>query len=296
MATKSKGLGKGLGTLFGDVADISKTHEIVPITEEDLKNEQTVKLRLVEPNRDQPRKEFDEEALNELADSIRLHGIIQPLIVVKKDAHFQIIAGERRWRAAKIAGLKEVPVIIKDYTEEEIAEISLIENIQRKDLNPIEEAMAFQRLINEYHLTQEALSERISKNRAVIANSMRLLKLPEDVQELLVSGKLCAGHAKVSLGLDSAADQSEAAKNVVENALSVRETEKLVKHFGTQQEIHPKENENLKNQLEYEQVENLLKEKLKTKVSIKRKSENAGKIEIDYYSLEEIERILSHIK
>lgn len=296
MATKSKGLGKGLGTLFGDVADISKTHEIVPITEEDLKNEQTVKLRLVEPNRDQPRKEFDEEALNELADSIRLHGIIQPLIVVKKDAHFQIIAGERRWRAAKIAGLKEVPVIIKDYTEEEIAEISLIENIQRKDLNPIEEAMAFQRLINEYHLTQEALSERISKNRAVIANSMRLLKLPEDVQELLASGKLSAGHAKVILGLDSAADQSEAAKNVVENALSVRETEKLVKNFGNQKEKQPKEKENLKNQLEYEQVENLLKEKLKTKVSIKRKSENAGKIEIDYYSLEEIERILSHIK
>ena len=296
MATKSKGLGKGLGTLFGDVADISKTHEIVPITEEDLKNEQTVKLRLVEPNRDQPRKEFDEEALNELADSIRLHGIIQPLIVVKKDAHFQIIAGERRWRAAKIAGLKEVPVIIKDYTEEEIAEISLIENIQRKDLNPIEEAMAFQRLINEYHLTQEALSERISKNRAVIANSMRLLKLPEDVQELLASGKLSAGHAKVILGLDSAADQSEAARNVVENALSVRETEKLVKNFGNQKEKQPKEKENLKNQLEYEQVENLLKEKLKTKVSIKRKSENAGKIEIDYYSLEEIERILSHIK
>lgn len=296
MATKTKGLGKGLGTLFGDVADISKTHEIVPITEEDLKNEQTVKLRLVEPNRDQPRKEFDEEALNELADSIRLHGIIQPLIVVKKDAHFQIIAGERRWRAAKIAGLKEVPVIIKDYTEEEIAEISLIENIQRKDLNPIEEAMAFQRLINEYHLTQEALSERISKNRAVIANSMRLLKLPEDVQELLASGKLSAGHAKVILGLDSAADQSEAAKNVVENALSVRETEKLVKNFGNQKEKQPKEKENLKNQLEYEQVENLLKEKLKTKVSIKRKSENAGKIEIDYYSLEEIERILSHIK
>ncbi len=296
MATKTKGLGKGLGTLFGDVADISKTHEIVPITEEDLKNEQTVKLRLVEPNRDQPRKEFDEEALNELADSIRLHGIIQPLIVVKKDAHFQIIAGERRWRAAKIAGLKEVPVIIKDYTEEEIAEISLIENIQRKDLNPIEEAMAFQRLINEYHLTQEALSERISKNRAVIANSMRLLKLPEDVQELLASGKLSAGHAKVILGLDSAADQSEAARNVVENALSVRETEKLVKNFGNQKEKQPKEKENLKNQLEYEQVENLLKEKLKTKVSIKRKSENAGKIEIDYYSLEEIERILSHIK
>ena len=218
------------------------------------------------------------------------------MIVVKKDAHFQIIAGERRWRAAKIAGLKEVPVIIKDYTEEEIAEISLIENIQRKDLNPIEEAMAFQRLINEYHLTQEALSERISKNRAVIANSMRLLKLPEDVQELLASGKLSAGHAKVILGLDSAADQSEAAKNVVENALSVRETEKLVKNFGNQKEKQPKEKENLKNQLEYEQVENLLKEKLKTKVSIKRKSENAGKIEIDYYSLEEIERILSHIK
>lgn len=296
MAPKSKGLGKGLGTLFGDVADISKVHEVVPITEEDLKKEQTVKLRLVEPNRDQPRKEFDEEALNELADSIRIHGIIQPLIVTKKDAHYQIIAGERRWRAAKIAGLKDVPVIIKDYTDEEIAEISLIENIQRKDLNPIEEALAFQKLINEYHLTQEALSERISKNRTVIANSMRLLKLPADVQELLSTGKLSAGHAKVLLGLESAEDQSAAAKLVVENSLSVRETEKLVKNFGNVKEKEPKAKEELKHQLEYEQVENLLKEKLKTKVSIKRKSDNAGRIVIDYYSLEEIERILSHIK
>ncbi len=296
MAAKSKGLGKGLGTLLGEVADISKVHEIVPITEEDLKKEQTVKLRLVEPNRDQPRKEFDEEALNELADSIRIHGIIQPLIVTNKDAHYQIIAGERRWRAAKIAGLKEVPVIIKDYTEEEIAEISLIENIQRRDLNPIEEAMAFQKLINEYHLTQEALSERISKNRAVIANSMRLLKLPVDVQELLAAGTISAGHAKVLLGLDTAEDQSSAAKMVVEGSLSVRETEKLVKNFGSIKEKEPKQKEELKNQLEYEQVENLLKEKLKTKVSIKRKSDNAGKIVIDYYSLEEIERILSHIK
>ena len=296
MAVKNKGLGKGLGSLLGDVADINKIKEVAPITEEDQKTEQTVKLRLVEPNRDQPRKDFDEEALKELAESIKVHGIIQPLIVTKRGEHYQIIAGERRWRAAKLAGLKEVPVIVKDYTEEEIAEISLIENIQRKDLNPIEEALAYQRLINEFNLTQEALSERISKNRTVITNAMRLLKLPEDVQEMLIRGTLSTGHAKVLLGIGDAEKQSEVAKQIIEQNLSVRETEKIVHALENPKPAKDVKKTALKNQLAYETVENTLKEKLGTKVSINRRSENSGKIEIDYYSLEDIERILAHIK
>ena len=207
MAPKAKGLGKGLGSLLGDVADITRVTSS-PVTEEDIKTETNVKIRLVEPNRDQPRKDFDEQSLQELADSISLHGIIQPLIVRKKDQHYEIIAGERRWRAAKLAGLKEVPVIIKDYSEEEIAEISLIENIQRSDLNPIEEAKAYEKLINSYGLTQESLAERISKSRTVVTNALRLLRLPEDVQELLEKGIISTGHAKVILGAETAEQQS----------------------------------------------------------------------------------------
>lgn len=293
MASK-KGLGKGLGSLFGDVADLNRGPVEVPVqNSEEKKLEQMVKIRLIEPNRNQPRKAFDEEALQELAESIRLHGIIQPLIVIKKDKHYEIIAGERRWRAAKIAGLKEVPVIIKEYTDEEIAEIALIENIQRKDLNPVEEAMAYKTLIEEYHLTQEALSERISKNRTVITNSMRILKLPEQVLQEVAVGNLSTGHAKVLLSLETPELQAEAAKQVLEKSLSVRETEKLVKTI-----VKPKEKKEkvLANQMEYEQVTSRLAEQLGTKVKITRKSDNAGKIEIDFYSLEDIERILKHIK
>lgn len=296
MAAKSKGLGRGLGELLGEVADINRIREVSPITEDDLKSEQTVKIRLIEPNREQPRKDFDEEALNELADSIRQYGVIQPLIVTKRGEHYQIIAGERRWRAAKIAGLKEVPVIVKAYSDAEIAEIALIENIQRKDLNPIEEAMAYQKLISEYHLTQEGLAERISKNRVVITNAMRLLRLPEEVQEMLVQGQISTGHAKVILGLENGEQQTEAAKTAAEKNMSVRETEKMVHAMlnpRTGDKNAPKE---LKNQAEYDAVCSRLKEKLMTKVSISRKAENAGKIEIEFYSLEDFERILTHIK
>ncbi len=291
---KPKGLGKGLGSLLGDVADITRV-TASPVTEEDLKTEQTVKLRLVEPNHGQPRKSFDEEGLKELADSIALHGVIQPLIVRKKDEHFEIIAGERRWRAAKLAGLKEIPVIVKDYTEEEIAEISLIENIQRSDLNPIEEAEAYDRLIKGYGLTQEALAERVSKNRAVIANALRLLRLPQDVRALLENGALSTGHAKAILGLESEELQSEIAKTVVEKGLSVRDTEALVKSAGRPKKS-PKSAKKLRNTAEYEKVEKDLKEILGTKVKIERREDNAGKIVIDFYTLDDIERILKHIQ
>ncbi len=296
MAGKSKGLGKGLGSLLGDVADINSISTVSPISEEDLKNEKTVKIRMVEPNRDQPRKEFDEESLKELSESIAIHGIIQPLIVVKKDDHYEIIAGERRWRAAKMAGLKEVPVIVKEYTEREIAEISLIENIQRKDLNPVEEAVAYQKLIEDYGLTQEELAERISKNRTVVTNTLRLLKLPEEIKEMLITEKLSTGHAKVILGIEDEKKQLTIAEAIVKDNLSVRDTEKLVKEASSEKK---KENEKpkkqLKNEVAYEKVEKELKEKLGTKVSITRSDDNAGKIVIDFYSLEDIERIIGHI-
>ncbi|MBQ6036445.1 MAG: ParB/RepB/Spo0J family partition protein [Lachnospiraceae bacterium] len=294
MAPKAKGLGKGLGSLLGDVADITRVTSS-PVTEEDIKTETNVKIRLVEPNRDQPRKDFDEQSLQELADSISLHGIIQPLIVRKKDQHYEIIAGERRWRAAKLAGLKEVPVIIKDYSEEEIAEISLIENIQRSDLNPIEEAKAYEKLINSYGLTQESLAERISKSRTVVTNALRLLRLPEDVQELLEKGIISTGHAKVILGAETAEQQSWLARQIADMNLSVRETEKLLK-AAEKPDKKPTVKKKLRTTAEYEKVEKQLKETLGTKVRIDRSADNAGKIVIDFYSLDDIERILTHIK
>lgn len=295
-APKNKGLGKGLGSLLGEVADLNVIKEVPQIDEEDLRSERMVKIRLVEPNRNQPRKDFEEESLQELADSIRVHGVIQPLIVTKRKEHYLIVAGERRWRAAKIAGLREIPVIVKEYTDKEIDEISLIENIQRRDLNPVEEAAAFQRLIGEYGLTQEELSERVSKSRTAITNSLRLLKLPEEVQEYLKNGTLSIGHAKVILGLETPENQKEAARIIVEGNLSVRETEKLVKEFGKEKPVHKKPEESLQNKLAYEEAENRLKEILKTQVRINRKNTNKGKIEVEYSSLDELERILTHIR
>ncbi len=288
MAGKTKGLGKGLGSLLGDAADTGKRNDSTAAGEA-----QEVKLRLVEPNRNQPRKEFDEAELQELADSILRYGVIQPLLVREKDGHYEIIAGERRWRAAKLAGMKEIPVIIRDYTDQEAAEISLIENIQRKDLNPVEEARAYQQLIGDYGMTQEELSEVLSKSRTFITNSMRLLKLPEPVLMMVADGTLSTSHAKVLLGLENEEDLKKAAAQVVEKGLNVRETEALVRSLADKK---PRpEKKVLKNQTAYTKVENDLKETLKTKVVIRRRSENAGRIEIDFYSLEDIERILGHI-
>ena len=293
MAVKRQGLGKGLGSLLGDMNTQAKLPEIREVTQEEAKTAQMIRIRDIEPNRNQPRHHFSEEELQELSDSIRTYGVITPLILVKADKHYMIIAGERRWRAAKLAGLKEVPAVIRDYTEREIAEISLVENIQRTDLDPVEEAEAYDRIMKTYDLTQEALSDRIGKSRSAVANSLRLLNLPEDVRKALAEGRLSTGHAKVILSLEDPLKMSDAASEILEKGLSVRDTEKLVKQLKNPKK--PAVRAPLKNQVEYENAENSLSELLKTKVKINRRSENAGKIEIDFYSLEDIERILRHI-
>ena len=298
MAAKAKGLGKGLGSLLGEAADIStrEQEKKAPAVPEEKNQEHLVKIRLIEPNREQPRKDFDEETLQELADSIRVHGVIQPLIVVEKNGRYQIIAGERRWRAAKMAGLKEVPVIVKEYDEKQIAEISLIENIQRKDLNPIEEAEAYKKLMEDYGLTQEALSERISKNRSAIANTLRLLKLPEDIRKMVAEGQISEGHAKVLLGCEDEKLQQETAERIVKEGLSVRQTEAVLKAAGRSAKKAEKPAEKLNNEAEYENMRKVLEKKLGTRVKVKRSGENTGSIEIEFYTLEELERILAHIR
>lgn len=289
------GLGKGLDILIpqGVLKEETKTAKKEDSIPE--KADFMVKISLVEPNKGQPRKSFDEETLLELADSIKQHGIIQPLLVVKKENHYEIVTGERRWRAAKMAGLKTVPVVVKDLTDKEIMEISLIENIQREDLNPIEEAMAYQRLMQEFHMTQDEISKKISKSRAAIANAVRLLKLDKDVQQMLIERQITSGHARALLSLENLDEQYDLATRIVEEQLSVRETEALVKMMNespaeTKEEI--KDDVDEQTRVIYENYENLLKKLMGTKVSIKKKKNDKGKIEIEYYSLEELERLL----
>ncbi len=279
--TMKGGLGKGLDLLIPGAE-----------TKEEKKEALLLKTSQLEPNKDQPRKKFDEEAIEELAQSIKQYGIIQPIIVCKKDDYYQIIAGERRWRAAKKAGIREVPVVVKEYTDKEIAEISLIENIQREDLNPIEEAKSYKRLIDEYKLTQEELSERVSKSRTEIANKMRLLKLHDEVQKMLISGALSAGHARALLGLESKKDQLKAANEIIEKSLSVRQTEDLVKKMNEPKKdktAKGKETDSL--EFVYRDLEKKLSDCLGTKVRISRKDKNKGKIEINYYSEDELDRL-----
>ncbi len=253
--------------------------------------EQTLKLNLIEPNSEQPRKNFDEESLQELADSIKQYGILQPLIVQKKGSHYEIIAGERRWRAAKLAGITDVPVLIREYDKQQTMEIALIENVQRADLNPIEEAQAFQQLIQEFHLTQEEIANRVSKNRATITNSMRLLKLDIRVQDMLADGKISSGHARALLGLEEGERQYQVAVKIIEEKLSVRDVEKLVKMMNRpQKEKKPEKGPDI--DLIYRQVEDKLKSIMGTKVVINQKDKNKGRIEIEYYSQEELERLI----
>lgn len=253
--------------------------------------EQTLKLNLIEPNSEQPRKNFDEESLQELADSIRQYGILQPLIVQKKGNHYEIIAGERRWRAAKLAGITDVPVLIREYDKQQTMEIALIENVQRADLNPIEEAQAFQQLIQEFHLTQEEIANRVSKNRATITNSMRLLKLDVRVQDMLADGKISSGHARALLGLEEGERQYQVAVKINEEKLSVRDVEKLVKMMNRPpKEKKPEKGPDI--DLIYRQVEDKLKSIMGTKVVINQKDKNKGRIEIEYYSQEELERLI----
>ena len=269
------------------------------IQEEFGTDKKYVKITKVEPNRSQPRKLFNEDSLQELAESIRQFGILQPLLVSDKKTYYEIIAGERRWRAAKLAGLKEIPVIIKEYTEQEIVEISLIENIQREDLNPIEEAKAFRRLIDDFGLLQDEVADRVSKSRTAITNSMRLLKLDDKVQQMVIDEMISAGHARALLALPEGELQEKIAMQIFDEKLSVRETEKIVKNLTNKSKQSPasaKKAVNLSEQALYEDLENKIKTIMGTKVQIQRKSNNKGKIEIEYYSKEELERIIDLIE
>lgn len=295
MTVKKKGLGKGLDSLIPDNKQIksSKPEESALGKEEVIAGEQMMKINDVEPNREQPRKKFEEDALLELADSIKQFGVIQPLIVQKRKDYYEIIAGERRWRAAKLAGLKEVPVIVKDYTEQEIVEISLIENIQRENLNPIEEAMAYKKLLEEFNLKQDEVAEKVSKSRTAVTNSMRLLKLDERVQEMIVDDMISTGHARALLAIDEKEQQYELANRIFDEKLSVRETEKLVKEIKNPKKV--KEKKKVENSFIYDDLANKMKEIMGTKVNIISKGNGKGKIEIEYYSDKELERMFEMI-
>jgi len=302
MPTK-KGLGRGLNQLIPTGDEARTKSKSTPgettktITKEVVKEvvkevEQKVKITQIEPNKSQPRKQFDEDALQELADSIKQYGVLEPLIVTKKGKFYEIIAGERRWRAARLAGVKEVPVVIREYTDREIMEISLIENIQREDLNPIEEALAYESLINEYSLTQEEVAEKVSKNRSTIANSLRLLKLCDEVRQMIIEDKLTTGHARALIPIEDAELQTEAANFIFDNKLSVRDTEIYIKKLLS---IPKESKENIVaiNDLSifYNDIESRLKDILGAKIAIKSKNNEKGKIEINYYSQDELERI-----
>lgn len=295
MAVKKKGLGKGLDSLIPDNKPKKVQKETAKVEEstKNLTGEQMMDINSVEPSRDQPRKKFEEDPLLELADSIKQYGVLQPLIVRKRDNYYEIIAGERRWRAAKIAGLKEVPVIIKDYTELEIVEIALIENIQRENLNPIEEAKAFKRLLEEFHLKQDEVAERVSKSRTAVTNSMRLLKLSEKVQNMIIDDMISTGHARALLAIDNEEKQYELANKIFDEKLSVRETEKLVKNEKNPKPV--KEKKTVENAYLYQELANKMKDIMGTKVSISTKGNGKGKIEIEYYSNDELERMFDMI-
>lgn len=291
MAVKRSGLGKGLDSLIPDnkSSKMVKKKVEAPKTPENVSGQIMMKINEVEPNREQPRKNFEEDALLELADSIKQFGVLQPLIVQKKKDYYEIIAGERRWRAAKLAGVKEIPVIIKEYTDQEIVEISLIENIQRENLNPIEEAMAFKKLLTEFHLKQDEVAERVSKSRTAVTNSMRLLKLSDKVQQMIVDDMISTGHARALLAIDDPEQQYILANKIFDEKLSVRETEKLVKDIKNPKKEKPKKE--IQNSFVYENLEERMKSVIGTKVHVNHKPNGKGKIEIEYYSDSELERI-----
>lgn len=297
MVTKKGGLGKGLGKGLDVLIPEDSSRKVAArpkretVVEKVVKKEEVmVKTSEIEPNREQPRKNFEEDTLLELAESIKQFGIIQPLIVQKKNDYYEIIAGERRWRAAKLAGLKEVPVIIKNYTDQEIVEISLIENIQRENLNPIEEAMAYKRLLSEFHLKQDEVAERVSKSRTAVTNSMRLLKLDERVQQMVIDDMISCGHARALLVVDDKDTQYTLAGRIFDEKLSVRDVEKLVRNL--QEEEPKKKAEEKDDSFIYRDIEEKMKVILGTKVNVTHKKNHKGKIEIEYYSNEELERLI----
>jgi len=288
MAPK-KGLGKGLDSLIA-----KKVPEVVEAGS-DVSRETFLNINKVEPNPNQPRKRFNEDKLQELADSIKVHGIIQPLVVQKENERYIIIAGERRWRAARLAGVKEVPVVIRDFTEQELYEVALIENIQRQDLDPIEEANAYSNLIKEHHLTQDEVAERVSKSRVAITNSLRLLKLDQRVQQMVIDELLTGGHARALISIEDPEEQYNLANRIFDEKLSVRETEKLVKKI-----LHPKsvieEPVDEASEAIYRDLEENLKTIIGSKVKITRKPGGKGNIEIEYYSTDELDRIIDLLR
>ena len=290
----ARGLGKGLDSLIPNAVGEAKVKkEAQQAVKEDKNAQETVvKITMVEPNRKQPRKNFDEDALQELADSIKQFGLIQPILVQDRKDHYEIIAGERRWRAAKMAGLKEVPVLIRSYSEQEIMEISLIENIQREDLNPIEEAQAYKRLLEEFHLKQDEVAERGSKSRAAVTNSMRLLKLSDEVQQMLIDDMISTGHARALLAIDNPEEQYNTAQRIFDEKLSVREVEKLVKNLNKPVKPVKKASDNSTMDAIYLDIEDKLKQHLSTKVTVTSKGEGAGKIEIEFYNHEDLDRLM----
>ena len=308
---KRTGLGKGLGAIFGDEVMESAAEEQEAKhqaksksaqepekkeEENDIGKELMVKVTAIEPNREQPRKDFNEEAMEELAESMKVYGVLQPLLVQKKGDYYEIIAGERRWRAAKLAGLKEVPVVIREYTKQQTMEIALIENVQREDLNPIEEAKAYQRLIQEFELKQEEIAARVGKNRVTITNSMRLLKLDERVQDLLIQNQITGGHARALLSVEDGQLQYELAGKIIAENLSVREIEKIVKSLSKKKNPKEKNVEDESLALIFRDLEERMKSAMGTKVSINRKDKNKGRVEIEYYSESELERIVELIE
>lgn len=296
---KPRGLGKGLDLMIPNVVgeekekkvQVTKPEEVVKEKEQ---GETIVKITKVEPNREQPRKFFDEDALQELADSIKQFGLLQPILVQDRKDYYEIIAGERRWRAAKLAGLKEVPVIIRNYTEQEIVEIALIENIQREDLNPIEEAQAYKRLLTEFNLKQDEVAERVSKSRAAVTNSIRLLKLNDKVQQMVIDDMISTGHARALLAVEDGEEQYTLAQKIFDEKLSVRDIEKLVKNLHKAPKQKKLDDKAM--QAIYQDIEEKLKQSLGTKVSISSKGNGAGKIEIEFYSHDDLDRLLEMLK
>lgn len=277
MVSKKSALGKGLGALIPDKIEEKAKGDIMEIN-----------INEISPNEEQPRRSFDEDKLQSLAQSIKEHGIIQPVVVQKDGNFYKIIAGERRWRASRIAGLKKIPVIIKELSKRDTMEISLIENLQREDLNPIEEALAYKNLIEEFKLTQEEIANRIGKSRPAIANSLRLLNLDKRVMNYIIEGILTEGHGKIIAGLDSDEIQYEVSKKVIDDGLNVRQTEKLIKNI---QDNKPKEEKPVKKEIFVRDIEDRLKSYLGTKVTIN-KGKKKSKIEIEYYTEEDLQRII----
>lgn len=291
----ARGLGKGLDALIpSGIGEKPKNNGDKGSQEKTADNqagEVLLNITKIEPNREQPRKNFDEDSLEELAESIKQFGLLQPIIVQDRKSHYEIIAGERRWRAAKLAGLKEVPVIIRNLTEQEIVEISLIENIQREDLNPIEEALAYKRLLTEFNLKQDEVAERVSKSRTAVTNSIRLLKLCDEVQQMIIDDMITTGHARALISIEDPEKQYMIAQKIFDEKLSVRDVEKLMKDLNkpVKENKIPKKDEKL--EIIYGEIEEKIKQSLSTKVAISSKGNGSGKIEIEFYSHDDLEKI-----